>query len=228
MANLLWIASERAEGYPLITQVQKKNHKIHLVNSGKDALMYLSTFTCDVIVVDAISLRTSGTRICQSLQRSSNQAPILLITDSPKTEETAAEILVPPFTSRKLINRIKKLLPAKPHNLRHLGQLKLDVELNLVSCNGTGKKKLTPKQTSLLQMLMDHAGEVVTREDLFREVWETDYIGDLRTLDVHISGLRKAIEENMHEPKVLVSVRGVGYQLNVTRQKELPSTQELA
>lgn len=228
MANLLWIASERAEAYPLITQVQKKNHKIHLVNSGKDALLYLSTFTCDVIVVDAISLRTSGSRICQSLQRSSNKAPILLITDRSQVDEIASEILIPPFTSRKLINRIKKLLPTKPHSLRHLGQLKLDVERNMVSCNGTGKKKLTPKQTSLLQMLMDHAGEVVKREDLFREVWETEYIGDLRTLDVHISGLRKAIEENMREPKVLVSVRGVGYRLDIPRQKEEPFTQEPA
>ncbi len=215
MANILWIASERAEGYPLITQVQKKDFHINLAGNGKDAIAYLSTFTCDIIVVDAISLRTSGTRICQSLQRAAGNSPILLITDMPQPDGVATEVLVPPFTSRKLINRIKKLMPAESHNVRQLGELRLDTARHLVSCNGNDKKKITPKQSFLLQMLMDRPGQVIPREELFRSVWETDYVGDLRTLDVHISGLRKAIEEDMREPKVLVSVRGVGYRLDI-------------
>ncbi len=215
MANILWIASERAEGYPLITQVQKKEFTINLAANGKDALAYLSTFTCDIIVVDAISLRTSGTRICLSLQKVAPKTPILLITESAQPDDVAAEVLIPPFTSRKLINRVKKLMPAEKHDIRQLGELRLDTTRHLVSCNGAGKKKLTPKQSSLLQMFMDRPGQVIPREELFRVVWETDYVGDLRTLDVHISGLRKAIEENMRSPKVLVSVRGIGYRLDI-------------
>lgn len=155
MANILWIASERAEGYPLITQVQKKEFTINLAANGKDALAYLSTFTCDIIVVDAISLRTSGTRICLSLQKVAPKTPILLITESAQPDDVAAEVLIPPFTSRKLINRVKKLMPAEKHDIRQLGELRLDTTRHLVSCNGAGKKKLTPKQSSLLQMFMD-------------------------------------------------------------------------
>jgi DNA-binding response OmpR family regulator len=75
--------------------------------------------------------------------------------------------------------------------------------------------KLTPRLVTLLQMLMEHHGEVVERETLFKKVWETNYTGDTRTLDVHISWLRRAIELDPEKPKFLKTIRGVGYRLDV-------------
>ena len=92
MANLLWIASERAEGYPLITQVQKKNHKIHLVNSGKDALMYLSTFTCDVIVVDTAHGHSKG--VIEMLKMVKKEFPKLEVIVGNIATADAAKMLV--------------------------------------------------------------------------------------------------------------------------------------
>jgi DNA-binding response OmpR family regulator len=96
----------------------------------------------------------------------------------------------------------------------HVGPLRLDVEQRRVRCLGKNSK-LTPRLTSLLQLLMDKHGEVVEREALFKKVWETNYTGDTRTLDVHISWLRRAIELDPLKPKFLKTIRGVGYRLDV-------------
>jgi DNA-binding response OmpR family regulator len=90
----------------------------------------------------------------------------------------------------------------------------LDLERKRVRCQGK-EARLTPRMTHLLQVLMRHPGEVLEREQLFREVWKTEYMGDTRTLDVHISWLREAIEEDPHKPHLLKTIRGVGYRLDV-------------
>jgi DNA-binding response OmpR family regulator len=82
-----------------------------------------------------------------------------------------------------------------------------------VRCQGK-EERLTPRLTHLLQTLMEHAGEVIEREKLFSEVWKTEYTGDTRTLDVHISWLRQAIEEDPRNPRFLKTIRGVGYRLD--------------
>jgi len=88
------------------------------------------------------------------------------------------------------------------------------MEKRIVRCQGK-QTRLTPRLTRLLKSLIDHKGEVVERKELFSHVWETDYTDDTRTLDVHISWLRRAIEEVPEEPKFLKTIRGVGYRLDV-------------
>ena len=94
------------------------------------------------------------------------------------------------------------------------GPIKLDVERNQVQCEEK-EARLTPRLVSLLKILMRHPGEVLEREDLFRKVWNTEYTGDTRTLDVHISWLRRAIEEDPRNPHLLKTIRGVGYRLDI-------------
>ena len=96
----------------------------------------------------------------------------------------------------------------------HVGPIRLDVERRRVRCLGKSTK-LTPRLIMLLQMLMEKHGEVVERDVLFKKVWETNYTGDTRTLDVHVSWLRRAIEVDPLKPKFLKTVRGVGYRLDV-------------
>jgi len=96
----------------------------------------------------------------------------------------------------------------------HIGPIRLDTGLNWVRCQGR-EARLTPRQTQLLKVLMQHPGEVLERERLFSQVWETGYTGDTRTLDVHISWLRQAIEENPRQPVFLKTIRGVGYRMDI-------------
>jgi len=163
-------------------------------------------------------MRTTGVRICRALRENRRSLPIILIYDEGKelsVDDVAAnEVLALPFTVRKLNNRIKSLLPLQSKNCLKAGTIQLDLEQHQVRCQGR-KTHLTPRLTHLLAVLMREPGTVVNRDDLFREVWETDFIEDTRTLDVHISWLRKALEKDPRKPKFLKTLRGVGYRLDV-------------
>ncbi|MCC6148277.1 MAG: winged helix-turn-helix transcriptional regulator [Anaerolineaceae bacterium] len=170
-----------------------------------------------VVLVNAASMQTSGRRICQSVRRQNPRLPILLIVDENYDNQTGtdAEVtLTLPFTLQKLLNRLRPLLPAEEKNLIKAGPLHLDVDQRWVRYNDR-QISLTPRLIMLLQALMDRRGEVIEREALFKQVWETDYTGDTRTLDVHISWLRQAIEEDPRHPRFVKTVRGVGYRLDV-------------
>ena len=119
-----------------------------------------------------------------------------------------------PFTVQKLANRIKPLLPGDGKNVIHAGPIRLDLEHKRVRSLGKNAR-LTPRLAILLQILLQHRGEVIERKELFKKVWDTNYTGDTRTLDVHISWLRRAIEIDADHPKFLHTVRGVGYRLDV-------------
>lgn len=191
--------------------------------NGSTALQKLSTVDPDLVIIDAASLRTSGKRISKDLREHLNDVPVILIINSnPDTVEKKEQInklegeitLFLPFTLQKLINRIKPLLPIEGKQVLNEGPIRLDIEHKKVRCmNQSGK--LTPHLVKLLQILMEHPGEVVDRALLFREVWETEYTGDTRTLDVHISWLRRIIEMDPRHPRFIKTVRGVGYRLDV-------------
>jgi DNA-binding response OmpR family regulator len=120
-----------------------------------------------------------------------------------------------PFTLQKLLNRIKVLLPLKSSNdALKSGPIELDVSQRFVKIDGK-QVSLTPRLTRLLQALMEKPGQVYGRDDLFKFVWETDYIGDTRTLDVHVSWLRNLIEDDPRHPDYIKTVRGVGYRLDI-------------
>jgi DNA-binding response OmpR family regulator len=98
--------------------------------------------------------------------------------------------------------------------LLHKGPIRFDIERKRVRCQGR-ESTLTPRLAQLLKIFMDHPGEVLERKELFRQIWNTEYTVDTRTLDVHISWLRQAIEEEPHKPRFLKTIRGVGYRLDV-------------
>lgn len=215
-ATILIIEGRHAEIPSFATELQKKDFTVDTAKSGSDAISRLDKATPDLVVVNAASLRSSGVRICQSLRDKSDKLPIILILDKETTvsKDTADVILNLPFTVQKLANRIKPLLPGDGNNMIQAGPIRLDTEKRRVRCLGKNTK-LTPRLVNLLKMMMDHHGEVVEREQLFKEVWETDYTGDTRTLDVHVSWLRRAIELDPLKPKFLKTIRGVGYRLDV-------------
>ena len=201
-----------------VALLRAKGYKVQNVVTGKDALASLASFRPQVTVVNAPSMRTTGIRICQSLREKRRKLPIILIYDKGELVTTnnvpANEMLALPFTVRKLNNRIKNLLPEQSKNYLEAGPIKLDLEQRQVRCQGR-KTHLTPRLTHLLKVFMREPGAVIQRDDLFREVWETDFTGDTRTLDVHISWLRKALEKDPRKPNFLKTLRGVGYRLDI-------------
>lgn len=216
-AKILWIEGKRADSPSFVPTLRRKEYRIETVPTGKAALERLFEFNPHIVVVNAASMRSSGKRICASLRDKKNGLPILLILDEAQSisgDVVANVILRLPFTARKLINRIVPFVPGEGKNTIKRGAILLDLELRKVQCEDRDGR-LTPRLTELLYKLMQHPGEVIEREDLFREVWKTEYTGDTRTLDVHISWLRQAIEEDPRNPKFLKTIRGVGYRLDV-------------
>ena len=215
-AKILWVEGKRADSPSFVPILRKKDYSVEVVSTGNAALARLPVLDLDLVVVNAASLRTSGKRICCDLRQQLNGLPILLITnpEQPVTENVCANtVLSMPFTPRKLVNRISQLLPGDGKLLLHVGSVRLDLEKRRVRCQGR-EARLTPRLAQLLQIMMQHPGEVIEREKLFCEVWQTDYSGDTRTLDVHISWLREAIEEDPRKPVFLKTIRGVGYRLD--------------
>ena len=215
-ATVLIIEGKHPEFPSFSSPLQKKGFDVRVARSGKEASTQLEEVAPDILVVNAASMRSSGIRICKKLQALDEKIPIILILEPDKkvNDDAATLILYHPFTILKLTNRIKPLLPSDGNNVFQVGEIRLDNDRKRVRCLGQNAR-LTPRLVALLQALMEHPGEVVEREELFKKVWETDYTGDTRTLDVHISWLRKAIEPDPTKPKFLRTIRGVGYKLDI-------------
>jgi len=215
-ATLLVIESRHAEIPSFASDLQKKGFDVQLAQNGSKAVAHLKEISPSLVVINAASLRSTGLRICQSIREKDPKLPIILILENNNevSKDAADAVLALPFTVQKLVNRINPLLPGDGKNVLHVGPIRLDLEKRRVRCFGKSTK-LTPRLVTLLHLLMDKHGEVVEREPLFKKAWETNYTGDTRTLDVHISWLRRAIELDPDNPKLLKTIRGVGYRLDI-------------
>jgi DNA-binding response OmpR family regulator len=214
---ILLIEGKHADTLAFTPALRKKGFHVEAVSSGNEALTRLAEgFTPEIVVVNAATLRTSGKRICQSLREKNASLPILLIQDEDRIIDNvdADAILSLPFTAQKLANRIRHLLPSDGKDCLHAGPIRLDVEKRMVQCMGK-QTRLTPRLVYLLRTLIERHGEVIDRKELFSQVWETNYTDDTRTLDVHVSWLRHAIEADPEDPQFLKTIRGVGYRLDV-------------
>jgi DNA-binding response OmpR family regulator len=215
-ATLLVIEGRHAEIPSFATDLQKKGFDVVSAQNGSEAVSQLKQTNPSLVIVNAPSLRSTGIRICLSIRKKDAKIPIILIVEKEKEvdKELVDTILSLPFTVQKLVNRIKALMPGDGNNVVSVGPIRLDLENRRVRSLGKNSK-LTPRLITLLQILMDKHGEVVEREALFKKAWDTNYTGDTRTLDVHISWLRRAIELDPDNPKFLKTIRGVGYRLDV-------------
>ncbi len=215
--HLLLIEKKHTDYPQFAAALRQKGMNVDVVQSGSEALMNLQGNDApDLIVVNAATLRSNGKRICQALRLQEREKPIILILAPDRAEEkvVASVVLVLPFTVQKLVNRIRHVLPPDRKNIVKAGPIRLDPETGVLRCLGR-QTCLTPRLVRLLTVLLEHRGEAVERRELFSRVWETDYTDDMRTLDVHISWLRRALEPDPSHPRFLKTVRGVGYRLDL-------------
>lgn len=200
-----------------------KNFRLYRARSGKQALQlaqeHLPTTGQGIFIVNADSLGTTGERICRNLRDAHPHAYIVHIypPQTTKTDATCADVVLnAPVTPRKLTNTIKRFADAgQTNSIIRCANFILDTQTRVLTAHGE-EIALNPKQASLVEVFFKHPNQTLTREMLMREVWQTDYIGDTRTLSVHIRWLRNALEPDNATPRYLLTVRGIGYRLQIT------------
>ncbi|HEX9076348.1 MAG TPA: response regulator transcription factor [Anaerolineae bacterium] len=194
----------------------KKDYSIVSAHSGRQALAQAKSHRLDAVVFDVTSPRLNCKSICRKL-RSESSAPLILIAAPNAKIDGAlswATVVHTPVAGKKLVARVRAAIDSKPPRLVTIGILSLDLEKHRLT-RGSKSFGLTPKEFSLLKLLMGRAGQTITRKTLMKEIWETDYLGDTRTLDVHIRWVREKVEDNPSKPQRLVTVRGQGYKFQV-------------
>jgi len=202
--------------------LEKKGYAVLLARSEKKAIQQAVSETPDLIILNATSPRLDGRHICRALHEEVAEIPIIVIVREAETDDDVTEamfVLVPPFTSRKLFNRIGTILNDDEGKIMQAGGLTLKLGTRCVN-NGRREWRLTPKEFELLKVFMRIPGRVLSRQFLMKKVWKTDYMGDTRTLDVHIRWLREKIEENPSSPAYLHTIRGVGYRFDIPNIRE--------
>jgi DNA-binding response OmpR family regulator len=215
--RILLIESERANAPSFAPALEKKGYAVVTRHQVEAALAKLADAPPDLLILDAASMKTSGTRMSRAARGALNGVPIVLIApegSQPDPGNGATVTLVHPFTPRKLLNRVARLLPGDDSFSLEVGPIKLNLAQRKVRCRGKDAR-LTPKQARLLEVFMHNPGKLLTRATLIRQVWHTDYTGDTRTLDVHMSWLRNSLDEDPRRPALLKTIRGMGYRLDV-------------
>lgn len=223
MPHILLIDDELKLTGPLRDSFERDGYHVTVAHDGYSGLSMAMVSRPDVIVLDVMMPGLDGWQVCRTL-REHSVTPIIMLTalgdptDRIQGLELGADdYLVKPFTYnaleahvRAMLRRVRYDAGSQPARRIEVGDIVLDIDAHSVSKSGQ-PVNLRQKEYEILALLMTHLGKVVTREQLFDEVWGTDWLGDTRTLDVHISWLRAKLEADPAKPVYLQTVRGVGY-----------------
>lgn len=220
-ASILLVEKARSPIGWILQSLERKKYEVSLARNEQEAIQQATSETPDLIILNATSRKLDGPRICRTLHEKVAEIPIILILAKGETGDDlmgANVVLTPPFTSRKLFNRIGSILKSDEGETLQVGRLTLNLGTHCVNM-GSKERRLNPKELELLKVFMRSPGRVLSRRFLMKKIWKTDYIGDTRTLDVHIRWLREKIEENPSSPRYLRTVRGVGYRFDIPKEK---------
>ena len=224
MTRVLIVEDEESMADPLSFLLRKEGFQTAWAATGPDALAEYDRAGADIVLLDLMLPGMSGTEVCRQLRLRGN-VPVIMLTarDSEIDKVVGLELgaddyMTKPYSTRELIARIRAVLrrrsePEEPLEQQLVaGPVRMDVERHVVSVNGT-EIALPLKEFDLLEYLMRNTGRVLTRGQLIDRVWGSDYVGDTKTLDVHVKRLRAKIEPDPSEPRFLLTVRGLGYKL---------------
>ncbi len=200
----------------LVPSLERKGYQVSVSTSQRQALSRLRAMPPDLLVVDVASFGNTGYGVCSTVRGQLPGVPTVVLVQKAHAAilAMAEAYMTPPFTSRKLLYRVKALADKLTGRELTAGPLTLDPDTRLLTL-GKEVVPLRPKEAALLALFMQNQGKVLNRPDIIRQVWETDYVGDTRTLSVHIRWLRKKIEADPNHPRLLRTVRGIGYRFEV-------------
>jgi DNA-binding response OmpR family regulator len=226
MTTVLLVDDDKMITDPLARALTHAGYTVLVAHNGSEGLALANEKQPDVVVLDVMMPQMDGWDVCRILRQSST-VPILMLTALGDEvdrilglELGADDYLTKPFSSRELIARLKALLRRVELD-RHqqlvddqvtVGDLRLEFNTRR-AFKGDQELILRQKEFELLSLLISRPGEVITRAEFFDQVWGTDWLGDTRTLDVHIRWLREKIETDPSQPRLIQTVRGVGYRL---------------
>jgi DNA-binding response OmpR family regulator len=204
-------AGNHAESY---LEGLKKRYTVATVSSGREAIDHANGHSPRAVILDAASMRTPGDRVCRTLRSAFPEAPIIHIVpqDTGALVTPAEIVLKPPLTSRRLLANVKRVLVMGQDEILTCGPYTINVARRLLTRDGR-EVQLNPKVALLLEYFFRQPNQTIDRKALMKSIWQTDYLGDTRTLDVHIRWAREALEDGGRYPRCLKTVRGVGYLL---------------
>jgi two-component system response regulator RegX3 len=225
MTRVLIVEDEESFADPLAFLLRKEGFTTAVAETGQDALEEFDRNGADIVLLDLMLPGMSGTDVCKAL-RSRSAVPVIMVTarDSEIDKVVGLELgaddyVTKPYSARELIARVRAVLRRGGENgteadgtpgVLEAGPVRMDVERHVVSVNST-EVALPLKEFDLLEYLLRNVGRVLTRGQLIDRVWGADYVGDTKTLDVHVKRLRSKIEADPSAPRHLVTVRGLGY-----------------
>lgn len=222
MTRILVVEDEASFSEALAYLLTKEGFEVAVAENGADAITAFARNGADLVLLDLMLPGLSGIEVCKQI-RSHSQVPIIMLTakDDEVDKVVGLEIgaddyVTKPYKSRELVARIRAVLRRQGNseevseNILAAGGVSMDVERHLVSVRGNNVS-LPLKEFELLEMLLRNAGRVLTRGQLIDRIWGSNYVGDTKTLDVHIKRIRAKIEEDPAEPTIITTVRGLGY-----------------
>ena len=221
MPRILLIEDEQSLGEALQYQLERDGFDVTRETDGAVGLERFKTEGADLVLLDLMLPGLSGEEVCKEIRKGSSVPVIMLTAKSEEIDKVlglelgADDYVTKPFSSRELLARIKAVLRRTTADVSKVdvlegGGIRLDPDRAQVSARGE-EVRLTRKEFELLEFLMSNAGRALPRETLIDEVWGSDYVGDTRTLDVHMKRLRSKLESDPHRPRHLLTVRGLGY-----------------
>ena len=224
MTRVLIVEDEESLADPLAYLLRKEGFETTVVTDGPSALAEFDRARPDIVLLDLMLPGMSGTDVCKQLRLRSS-IPVIMVTarDSEIDKVVGLELgaddyVTKPYSARELIARIRAVLrrgaegEETSDTVLEAGPVRMDIERHIVSV-GDGRISLPLKEFELLEYLMRNKGRVLTRGQLIDRVWGSDYVGDTKTLDVHVKRLRSKVEDDPANPSLIVTVRGLGYKL---------------
>jgi two-component system response regulator RegX3 len=222
LSRILIVEDEESFSDPLSYLLGKEGFEVEVVDNGLDAITEFDRNGADLVLLDLQLPGQSGTEVCRQLRQRSSVPVIMLTAKDSEIDKVvglelgADDYVTKPYSSRELVARVRAVLrrQGEPEELVastvQAGPVRMDIERHVVSVGGE-QVSLPLKEFELLEMLLRNSGRVLTRGQLIDRVWGSDYVGDTKTLDVHVKRLRSKIEPDPSLPRYLVTVRGLGY-----------------
>ncbi|GAA2827349.1 MULTISPECIES: response regulator transcription factor [Nonomuraea] len=230
MTRVLVVEDEESFSDALSYMLRKEGFEVSVAATGPEALETFDRNGADLVLLDLMLPGLPGTEVCRSLRQRS-KVPVIMLTakDSEIDKVVGLELgaddyVTKPFSSRELVARIRAVLRRQGDVVEELetavlavGPVRMDVDRHVVAVRGE-QVQLPLKEFELLEVLLRNAGRVLTRGQLIDRVWGADYVGDTKTLDVHVKRLRAKIESDPSNPRCILTVRGLGYKFDAVEE----------
>jgi len=225
--RILLVEDETSISEPLAFLLEREGYRVRVVADGAEAVRVFPDSGAELVLLDLMLPSLPGTEVCRAI-RAQSRVPIIMLTAKDSEidivvglELGADDYITKPYSTRELLARVRAAMRRTESSVEPLefeddeGVLeefgvRLDTERHAVAVRGE-EIAMPLREFELLELLMRHSGRVLTRGQLIDRVWGSDYFGDTKTLDVHIKRIRSRIEEDPKEPKLVTTVRGVGY-----------------